>query len=191
MQKGKFKWNDFRQGVGCGIVLTAGALLIGSCPKYVGSKEIVNTHQAEYRVERTELLQELINESVKIGKPSYKTLDFSKDTNEVLLARMLFGEARNCSDLEKVAIAYTAINRASDGKKWNGETIKESILKPWQYSCFNKDDPNREKLMNPEKYDAKSFEKCLQISRDVLSEKYKDQTNGATHYFNPDVVKPN
>jgi spore germination cell wall hydrolase CwlJ-like protein len=95
---------------------------------------------------------------------------------------MLFGEARNCSEEEKIAIAYTAINRASDGKKWNGSTVKESILVPYQYSCFNINDPNRKKLMNPEIYDIKSFRECLVVAGDVLNRKYKDPTQGATHY---------
>lgn len=119
----------------------------------------------------------------------YRTDNFNKDSEEVLLARMIFGEARNCSDSEKIAIAYTAINRAKDGKKWNGETVKEAILKPFQYSCFNKNDSNRIKLMNPEQYDRKSFEKCLQISKDVLQGRCKDSTHGATHYHTT-PVKP-
>ena len=112
----------------------------------------------------------------------YQTADFSKDSDKVILARMLFGEARSCSDSEKVAIAYTAINRANDGKKWNGETVREVILKPYQYSCFNYNDRNRSKLFDPEKYDAKSFQKCLAIAEAVLTKKYADPTNGATHY---------
>lgn len=123
-------------------------------------------------------------------KISYKTSDFSKDSESVLLARMIFGEARGCSYLERVAVGYTAINRAKDGKKWNGETVKEAILKQKQYSCFNEDDKNREKLIDPEKEDAKSFYECLEVSRRILSGKEKDPTNGATHYFNPNIVLP-
>ncbi|MDD5192483.1 MAG: cell wall hydrolase [Candidatus Nanoarchaeia archaeon] len=109
----------------------------------------------------------------------YKTRDFSKDSDKVLLARMLYGEARNCPREEKIEIAYTAINRANDGKKWNGETIKEAILKPWQYSCFNKDDVNYEKLKNPKR---KIFEECLKIANEVLDGKYKELNRGQTHY---------
>lgn len=125
-------------------------------------------------------------------EPKYKTLDakFSKDTDEIILARMLFGETRSCSDLEKVAVAYTAINRVNDGKKWNGETLKEVILCPKQYSCFDAKNPNRKELMDPEKYDKSSFEDCLQIARGILENKYQDPTNGATHYFNPELANP-
>lgn len=119
----------------------------------------------------------------------YKTSDFTKDREQVLLARMLFGEARDCSELEKVAIAYTAINRANDGKRYNGETLREAILKPHQYSCFNENDKNREKLMDPEKYEPKAFAECLAVAQKVLQKKYSDPTNGATHYFNPEIVK--
>lgn len=119
----------------------------------------------------------------------YKTSDFLTDSEQALLARMLFGEARDCSELEKVAIAYTAINRANDGKKWNGETINEAILKPYQYSCFNNSDPNKEKLMDPEKYDGKSFQECLTIAQRILKGEYKQYNKGATHYFNPEIVK--
>lgn len=123
------------------------------------------------------------------SKSKYKTSDFTKDSEQVLLARMLFGEARDCSELEKVAIAYTVVNRANDGKKWNGETIKEAILKPFQYSCFNNSDPNKEKLMDPEKYDNKSFQECLAVAQKVLNGEYKQRNSGATHYFNPEIVK--
>ena len=117
----------------------------------------------------------------KAGR-NYETTNFAEDSDEVLLARMLFGEARNCTDLEKIAVAYTAINRANDGKKWNGTNLKEVLLKKWQYSCFNENDPNREKLMDPQVYDSESWDDCLKIAREVLAGKYKDITNGATHY---------
>lgn len=125
---------------------------------------------------------------IEVEKQNCATIDFLKDTDEILLARMIFGEARNCSNTEKVAVAYTAINRVNDHKKWNGETLREVILKSWQYSCFNKDDTNRKKLMNPEQYDSQSWKLCLNVAEEVLSKKVKDPTSGATHYFNPNIV---
>lgn len=121
---------------------------------------------------------------------SYKTDDFRKDSDKVLLARMMFGEARNCSDEEKIAVAYVALNRANDGKDWNGRTIKEVILKPYQFSCFNSKDPNKEKLLNPQSYEPRAFDICLQLAEGVLSGKYTDPTKGATHYCNLEVEKP-
>ena len=140
-------------------------------------------------------LENSVNEVNIPTKPqeniNYRTEDFSKDSDEVLLARMLFGEARNCSDEEIIDVAYTAINRANDRKKWNGETLREAILKPWQYSCFNSGDPNLPKLKNPEKYDASSWKRCLRIAEGVLNDEYKDRNEGATHYFAENSRRPN
>ena len=132
----------------------------------------------------------LPNLTIAEERRKYATTNFVNDSETVLLARMIFGEARSCVDLEKIAVAYTTINRATDGKKWNGETVKDAILKPNQYSCFNRGDANRRKIMDPEKYDAMAFERCLEIAEKVLSGKYDDPTNGATHYFNPKSARP-
>ncbi len=113
---------------------------------------------------------------------SYKTKDFSEDSDEVLLARMLFGEARNCSYDERLAIGFTALNRANDKKRWNGKTVRESILKPWQYSCFNENDPNRKKLRDPESVDAYNWSVCLTAAEDVLDGSRKELNKGQTHY---------
>jgi len=121
---------------------------------------------------------------------SYTTTDFAEDSDTVLLARMIFGEARSCSYTERVAVGYSAVNRVDDGKKWNGENIGEVVLKPWQYSCFNDGDPNKEKLMDPEKYNARVFEECLEVAHDVLSGTVPDPTGGATHYFDPKHASP-
>ncbi len=104
-----------------------------------------------------------------------------KESDKTLLARMIYGECRqsNCSKEERIGIAYTAINRIYDGKKWDGETLRQVILCPQQYSSFNQDDPNREKLMNPNR---KIFATDLKIAQEVLSRRYRDPTDGATYY---------
>jgi len=118
---------------------------------------------------------------VDIGLEDY--LHRCSDT--ALLARMLFGEARNCSRQEKVAVAYTALNRAKDGKKWNGSTIEEAILKKYQYSCFNQSDPNRRKLIHPARYDRKAWIECLDVADEVLRKKATRYE--ATHYHTKTV----
>lgn len=126
----------------------------------------------------------------QIAPQDYRTTDFSTDSDEILLARMIFGEARGCSEIERIAVGYTALNRVNDGKKWNGETIREVVLKPKQYSCFNERDPNRAKLMNPMSYEPKVFEDCLAIARNILNGDCSDPAKGATHYFNPRYANP-
>lgn len=129
------------------------------------------------------------------SKPNnYKTEALEKDSDEVLLARMIFGEARNCRYLEKVGVGYTPVTRANDGKKWNGKTLKEAILKHdekgvYQYSCFNRGDPSRAVLMDPKKYSPRAFDECLRVSRDILEGKVADPTGGATHYYSPEGMR--
>lgn len=126
----------------------------------------------------------------KVTLRPYQVTNFSKDSTQVLLARMIFGEARGCAYEEQVAVAYTAVNRANDGVNWNGTTTREAILKERQYSCFNPKDSNRTKLMDPMKYDPKSFRQCLIVADRVLSGNEKDPTDGATHYYEPSITKP-
>lgn len=111
--------------------------------------------------------------------------NFSSDSDTVLLARMIFGEARRNSRIEQIAVAHTALTRAKDKVRWNGTDIRSALLTPKQYSCFNDDDPNREILEDPMRYDSKRFKQCLVVAEKVLNGEYKDPTNGATHYHAP------
>ena len=115
---------------------------------------------------------------------NYKTEDFKSDSDEVLLARMIFGECDECSEIEKMSVAWTALNRVKDGKDWNGNTIREVILEPYQYSCFNNDFNHRVK--DPISYNADGFFDALRISKGILNGDYGDPTEGSTHFINPD-----
>ena len=90
-----------------------------------------------------------------------------------LLARMIFGEARNCPTYEQIIIGYTAINRANDNKKFNGEkSLSDVLLKIYrgnhQYDCFNNTNPktatNFLRTLDPAKYDPKSWEKSKALA---------------------------
>ena len=61
-----------------------------------------------------------------------------------VLARTIWGEARGESSAGKVAVAWTIRNRVFDGKEksWWGEGYAGVCQAPWQFSCWNKTDPN-------------------------------------------------
>ncbi|MBM4288219.1 MAG: cell wall hydrolase [Deltaproteobacteria bacterium] len=51
---------------------------------------------------------------------------------------VLFGEARGEPSQTLQGIGHAIINRALKPGWW-GRSLEEVILKPWQFSCFNKE----------------------------------------------------
>ncbi|VVO24210.1 hypothetical protein PS723_04459 [Pseudomonas fluorescens] len=66
------------------------------------------------------------------------------EKNRDILARTLWGEARGEGLAGQIAVAWTIRNRVNDGKakSWWGEGYAGVCLKAWQFSCWNKNDPN-------------------------------------------------
>lgn len=101
-----------------------------------------------------------------------------KDT----LARTLYGEARG--EIAKygivplIAIANVILNRY---KKHFAKTINDVCMAPYQFSCWNKNDPNFPKIIAVTPQDA-IFRKCIAIAENVLSGKYPDITDDCDHY---------
>ena len=97
------------------------------------------------------------------------------------LARTIYGEARG--ELYKfgifslIAVANVVMNRK---KKNFAKTIHNVCVAPYQFSCWNKNDPNYSKIVNPPE-NCVIFRKCLEIAENVLSEKWPDLTDGCDH----------
>ena len=112
-------------------------------------------------------------------------LTIEQQPESVVLRMLLYGEARGEHDaggtLEAVAmlgVAWVVLNRARR-KKMDPKTV---ILAPWQFSCFNANDPNRAKLLNAEKADPISWERADTVADLFEAGLTTDPTNGATHY---------
>lgn len=58
-----------------------------------------------------------------------------------LMALVLYGEARGESPEGKTAVGSVILERV-DHRKWDGETIHEVCLMPYQFSCLLPADPN-------------------------------------------------
>jgi len=120
------------------------------------------------------------------GESSYKTIDpkFVHDSKEVLLARMIFGEARqyDMTDVERLVIGYTAINRGSDKKDYNGKDLRSALLTG--YCCLKNGNSQKPIVMDPEKNlaERKAWKKCLLISKLILEDKHPQCNIGATLY---------
>ncbi len=106
------------------------------------------------------------------------------------LARTIWGEARGESILGKEAVANVILNRVKKAQKkngfWWGNTIEQVCLKPYQFSCWNKNDPNYQKLKTVNTSN-KEFNICLRVARRAVHGVLKDNTNGATHYHTKSI----
>jgi N-acetylmuramoyl-L-alanine amidase len=137
---------------------------------------------------------------VPVSAPFYKASDLSQDSDRVLLARMIFGEARGQSYDEKVAIGYTVINRANDDSLGNGHDVRSVVLKNrpnkngrsiYQYSCFDPLDANNIKLKDPLSHDSSNvWNDCLIAADEVLSNKRPELNKGQDHYHEKKMRTP-
>jgi len=104
---------------------------------------------------------------------------------EDLLARAIYGEARGEGEPGMLAVAHVILNRAAHPGWW-GRTPTEVILKPWQFSCFNQNDPNLPLILDLD-FDAPEpqFVPCIEVAEAVLAGSTSDPTLGATAYYAP------
>lgn len=109
----------------------------------------------------------------------------ARDAAVDILARTLYGEARGEPVRGKEAVAAVVLNRVRRARErggyWWGGTVPEVCLKNWQFSCWNRDDPNREKILAVAA-DNRNFAACLRIARRAIAGVLGDPTDGATHY---------
>lgn len=119
----------------------------------------------------------------------------------IILAKTLYGEARGEPVAGQIAVAWVVRNRAEqalgdkakgtkDRHQFGDGTAQGACLKPWQFSCWNHNDPNSIRLRTMPDDDPR-IETCKIIAKDVLAGKVKDPTHGATFYYNPKVANPN
>jgi len=112
----------------------------------------------------------------------------------VLLALTVLGEARNQPYQGKVAVAQVVRNRMDE----KGLSVADVVLHPWQFSCWNSEDPNKLFLIETVAKQAGNvqppglWEECLQAAESALgTPREVDPTGGATHYCTEDLwAKP-
>lgn len=104
------------------------------------------------------------------------------------LARSLYGEARNQGIEGMQCVASVILNRVAQPSWW-GTDICSVCLHPYQFSCWNENDPNRVIIEAVDGSDA-VFSMAQTIAQNAVNGTLQDQTNGATFYCtldsNPD-----
>lgn len=111
------------------------------------------------------------------GPPAWHTDD------RLVLSLTCDGEARGEGLRGKAAVCWVVVNRAHSRK----QTIAEVCLAPKQFSCWNYNDPNAQRLDAlahlPEGQWPLAFRECVQVANDVIDGKTLDPTGGADHYL--------
>lgn len=120
------------------------------------------------------------------GKAEEKTMrGFYREIEADVLARTLYGEARGEGTIGMQAVASVVLNRVAEAEKrgtyWWGNNVIQVCQKPYQFSCWNRSDPNFRKLQAVDEKDL-YFATALRIARRALTGKVDDLTKGATHY---------
>jgi len=120
---------------------------------------------------------------------------FEDHSDLQLLAMALFGEARGVPRDTRQGIGNVIINRALHPGRW-GHSLKEVILKPWQFSCFNQNDANYRKLRNPLQYEspdvwARCCEDAMAVMERLSQPSLPDSVQGANHYYDTSIPSPN
>jgi spore germination cell wall hydrolase CwlJ-like protein len=112
-----------------------------------------------------------------------------------LFALAIYGEARGEPIEGKIAVASVINNRKARGG-WFGGNLREVILKPRQFSCFNPEDANRGRL----EMIAKNFSdylnsygklrECWWVACGFLNDMIRSNVKGATHYHSVWIDPP-
>lgn len=107
----------------------------------------------------------------------FKRYTMNKDID--ILARTIYGEARGEIADGQRAVGLVVINRYKSGKWYAGASIADTCLKPFQFSCWNKKDPNCAKITMATEAVLKPY---WELAERLLNGELADITNGATHY---------
>lgn len=104
--------------------------------------------------------------------------------NIEIMARTIYGEARG-EYLKKtggidslIAVGNVIMNRHLKSK----ESIEKVCLKPKQFSCWNKNDPNKKIIESVDMKDE-IYKICYETAIKIITGKTEDITKGANHYY--------
>lgn len=157
-----------------------------------------NVHTVEFWSDRMPILNNFeVEFGIKLldgpGVPTVNnpkwTEDFYDDTETMLLARAVYGEAESESFDAKIAVAWAIRNRVEDEKNRWGNIYHKVILQPWQYEPFNDSKSKTfQKIANPDIKDA--WNDSYRAAETVIFGRSGDPTNGSNHFYSIIIDAP-
>jgi len=106
--------------------------------------------------------------------------EFDEIDELTLFALGLYGECRSEKIDAKVAHASAIWNRHNNARK----SLREVLLTPKHFSCFNEGDPNLNEIRKARDSDKKNaaYRECYWAAYGVMFGYLRDNTGGADHY---------
>lgn len=108
-------------------------------------------------------------------------LTIEQQPEPAVYAMLLCGEARGEGEDGMRAVAQVIENRLNHPRRF-GDTVKSVCLRPWQFSCFNPNDPNRAKLLSMWESDPIAYGLAEKIVAEARAGYLPDTVGPSTHY---------
>ncbi len=107
------------------------------------------------------------------------------DWDEQIACRTLWAECRGEPEEGQRAVAHVLLNRLKDGRAFFGKTLAGICLRPFQFSCWNHNDPQRDRM-------ALLTEQQLAPQLHILNlaRVQADPTKGALYYYSDSMATP-
>ena len=101
------------------------------------------------------------------------------------MALTMWGEARSGGEAAMRAVGHVIDNRRRSGA--HGTYASEAVSEAWQFSCWNRGDPNYAAMMNvdtlrPDSEDYRMWRAAKKVAEEILSGASADPTGGALFY---------
>jgi N-acetylmuramoyl-L-alanine amidase len=109
-------------------------------------------------------------------------------SDETIMAQTAWAEARGLGYEGMHAICNVIMNRVAK-QSWYGLTPTEVCLKPKQFSCWLKSDPNYPKIQKVTDDDPQ-YKMALALANDALMGNLPDITNKALNYYSNSIQLP-
>jgi N-acetylmuramoyl-L-alanine amidase len=107
------------------------------------------------------------------------------------MALTMWGEARSGGEEAMRAVGHVIDNRRRSGA--HGTYATETVSEAWQFSCWNRNDPNFSAMMNidslrPGSEDALMWLAAKRLAEEILAGRSADPTGGALFYHTEAVA---
>lgn len=111
--------------------------------------------------------------------PSPVSYNEKMESDILLLATTMWGEARGEGAGGMRSVGHTIMNRVHDGR-W-GESVDAVVFQRQQFSVWNENDPNRPAVASTQKNDP-NWLIAQQVAREILTGRSIDPTAGRLFY---------